>query len=210
MKKNLKATSIIEALIMIVILTFWILWLYDIYIKSYYLSISTKNKIQAIEMAREWIEAMENIRNTNWVLLWADPKNCWNSFNYDINCVGSDNDTYDIKSWLYKIYPDSNWKWLLEAPNTTLNSKDYSDSTYRDFFRIRKDNNWLYTQSWWTDFYPIFTREINISYSDSNWDWTANSNDEVMNVNSIVMWKDSHWNEPHIVELQWILTNWKK
>lgn len=210
MNKNKKATSIIEAIIMILILLIWILWLFNLYTKSSNLSNYTKNKIEAIEMAREWIEAMENIRNTNWILLWADTKNCWNTLNYTIDCVGDNWTSHDIKEWLYKIYTDANWKWKLSKASW-LTSKNYSDSNYRNFFRVNLDSNWLYTQSWWTNFMPIYTREINVSYNDdTNWDSNTNSNDEKMTIHSIVMWVDSHWKNAHKVDLESIITNWKK
>ena len=210
MNKNKKATSIIEAIVMILILLIWILGLFNIYTKSYNLSTSTKNKIEAIEIAREWIEAMENIRNTNWILLWADSKNCWNVSNYNNDCVWDNWSTHDITNWMYKIYTDANWRWTL-TKSSWLTSKNYSDSNYRNFFRVNVDTNWLYTQSWWTTFAPLYTREINISYpEDTNWDWTNNSNDEKMQINSIVMWVDSHWSSAHIVDLESMLTNWKK
>jgi len=210
MNKNIKATSIIEAIIMILILLIWILGLFNIYIKSYNLSTSTKNKIEAIEIAREWIEAMENIRNTNWILLWADAKNCWNVLNYNNNCVWDNWNTYDITSWMYKIYTDSNWRWTLSKASW-LTSKDYKNTSYRNFFRVNLDTNWLYTQNWWTNFTPIYTREINISYpEDTDSSWTANSNDEKMQINSIVMWLDSHWNTAHSINLESLITNWKK
>jgi hypothetical protein len=212
MIKNKKATSIIEAIVMILILLIWIIWLYNIYTKSYRLSNSTKNKIEAIEIAREWIEAMENIRNTNWILLWADNKNCWNAMNYDNNCVWSTNTSYKINSWMYRIYTDTNWKWTLEAPWSSLTSWDYQNNAYKTFFKVQLDWNWLYTQNWSsTDFYPIFTREININYTlDTNIDWVYNANDESMDIKSIVIWQDSHWNTPHKIELETTLTNWKK
>jgi len=210
MKKNKKATSIIEAIIMILILLIWILWLFNIYKKSLNLSTNIKFKIQAIEMAREWIEAMENIRNTNWLLLWADPKNCWNTLNYDNLCVWDTWTSHDITAWLYKIYTDSNGRWLL-SKSSSLTSKDYKNSDYRNFFKINKDSNWLYTQSWWTTFKPTFTREIDINYNtDTNWDWNKNSNDKIMTINSIVMWVDSSWTWTHIIDLWTDLTNWKK
>jgi hypothetical protein len=184
--------------------------MYQVFWNSQKLSVSTANKIQAIQIAREWIEAMENIRNTNWILLWADSRNCWNVLNYNNDCVWDNWNTYDIRNWMYKIYTDSNWKWKLEAQSSSLTSWDYKNSDYKRFFRVNLDANWLYTQTWWTNFTPLYTREINISYNDTNWDWTPNSQDESMNIKSIVMWQDSHGKEPHIVELDTVLTNWKK
>ena len=211
MKKIKKATSIIEAIIMILIITIWIVGLFNIYNSSIKVANSTKNKIQAIEIAREWIEAMENIRNTNWQILWADKDNCWNTFNYNNNCIWNNSTTYDISPWMYKIY-NQNWRWKLLKASSSLTTKNYKDPNYRNFFRVKLDSNWFYTQSWWTNFKPIFTREINISYpEDTNSDWTQNSNDEKMNIHSIVMWTDWFWSwSAHIVDLEWMLTNWKK
>jgi len=211
MNKNKKATSIIEAIVMILILLIWILGLFNIYTKSYNLSTSTKNKIEAIEIAREWIEAMENIRNTNWILLWADSKNCWNVLNYNNNCVWDNWRTYDIITWMYKIYTDSSWKWTLSGSTSSFTTKDYKNSNYRNFFRVNLDTNWLYTQNWWTPFAPLYTREINVSYNDdTNWDSNTDSNDEKMTIHSIVMWVDSHWNSAHIIDLESMITNWRK
>jgi hypothetical protein len=146
---------------------------------------------------------MEIKRNTNWLLLSADSKNCWNSLDYDNDCVWQNNATYDIWQNSYKIYMETNWRWKLEK-SIGLSSKDYLDQNYRDFFRIKKDTNWLYTHNTWNDFLPVFTREIKVSYP-----W-ADSDSEKMTVNSIVMWQDNQWNKPHMIDLEVILTNWKK
>jgi len=79
-----KATSIVEVMVIMLILVTWIVWMYKVYSESENLSTSTKNKITAIQIAREWIEAMKNIRDTNWILFSTNTENCWNTLNYKI------------------------------------------------------------------------------------------------------------------------------
>lgn len=48
---------------------------------------STGKRIEAIQIARDGLEAFTNIRDTNWIKFAADYENCWNTLNYDSNCV---------------------------------------------------------------------------------------------------------------------------
>jgi len=184
---------------MLIIIT-GIIWMYNIYFASERLSQTTKNRIEAIEIAREWLEAIKNIRDTNWLLFWTDRDNCWNVLNYNSTCVW--NDWNDIQAWSYIIYPDSNNRWTLSLKSTW----DYSEYSYRDNFRVYKDNNWFYTQSWATlnQFRPIYTREIKISYP---W-WDTNANK--VKVTSLVNWADSSSNNFYKVVLDLELSNWEK
>jgi hypothetical protein len=72
--------------------------MYNIYGSSIKLSNSTENKITAISIAREGIEAITNIRDTNNLLFKADLKNCWNVLNYNANCIGDNTTNNDILS----------------------------------------------------------------------------------------------------------------
>ena len=104
MKNSKKATSIVEAIIVMLIITAWITWVYNILVQYQKLSDSTKHKINAIEIAKEWIESMKNIRNTNWLLYSIDTANCWNTLNYNNSCLWDSSLTNDIWSWSYIIY----------------------------------------------------------------------------------------------------------
>lgn len=191
-----KWTSIVEALVVMLIVVTWVVWMYNIYTNSIKVSESSSNRVKAIAIAREWIEAMTNIRDTNWLLFSANTTNCWNTLNYDSSCVTSD---IDISSWSYIIYKNSNDRWYLSW--ITLNW-NYSTWTYKNDFRVKIDNNWFYTQSGWTNFIPLFTREIKITYPNGTWS---------ISIESIVRWTDNArntWN--YEVKLDTILTNWKK
>ena len=219
MRYNNRATSIVESLTVMLIVVTWVVWMYKIFIESSKLSNVTKNRIEAIQIAREWIEAMINIRNTNWILYATDYKNCWNTINYNSNCILEETDTTstdleetdttstDIVPWSYIIYKgsydDSYDRWIISKKSTGL----YSGSGYRDDFKVTKDNDGFYTQTWWAPFRPLFTREIIINYEDTDNDLSINSDDEKMKIRSLVQWSNA--NKIHKVELETALTNWK-
>ena len=201
-----KATSVIEAMVVLLIVVSWVVWMFQVFWNSQKLSNSTANKIQAIQIAREGIEWVKNIRDTNWILFSSDTANCWNVFEYNNSCVWDNSTTYDIPTKSYIIYQKSDNRWHLEQKNTETSF----NQDYRYRFKVWLDSNWFFTQSWAvTELKPLFTREIQISYlkaDNSAW----NSNDPKMQVKSIVQWKDLSSNKPHKVEFTSILTNWKK
>jgi len=209
MKISKKATSIVEAMIVILIVTIWVVWMYKIYFNSTALIDSTENKIKAISIAREWIEAMTNIRDTNWLILWSDYKNCWNTLNYTNSCIWNTNTTAsDIPnwSWWYIIYKDTDNNWKLKNYQSWV----YSSVTYRDNYRVWLSGSWFYTQTWTiTNLKPVFTREIQIDYIDTDLNALTDSNDEKMKVTSIVRWADRSWKKVHEIKFESILSNWK-
>lgn len=202
MKFSRSGTTIIESIVVMMIVVIWIIWMYSIFINSQNVATSTSNRVQAISMAREWIEALMNIRDTNWLLFAANTGNCWHTFNYDWNCILAASWTTMIQSWSYIVYQnESNNRWFLSGAT----SGNYSDINYRNRFRVNIWSGWLYTQSWWENFNPLFTREIKISYVDNL------SPPQKMKVESIVRWTDSARNSGNYeINLDTILTNWKK
>lgn len=199
-----KWNSIIEVVVVIVILTIWIIWTYSILNSSMILSTSTENKIKAINIAREWIEAVTNIRDTNWIKFSSDYKDCWFTKAYDINCISWTNTTYS--SWSYTL----NQSWSLWYLSWVLAPIPAYWSWYIKDFLVYFDSNWLITQTGsytqncssltntWC--FSIFTREIKINVLDP----------KQIKISSIVNWSDASsqtWS--HTINLETILTNWK-
>ena len=121
MKKNNNFwTSVVEAVIVTLIVTTWLLWMYKVFHNSMNFSNSIENRIVAIQIAREWIEAMTNIRDTNWLLFSADYENCWNVLNYNINCVWNSSNALEIGIGHYIIYPDADNRRTLERPTSSV------------------------------------------------------------------------------------------
>lgn len=202
MKFSKSGTTIIESIVVMMIVVIWVIWMYNIFINSQNIAVSTWNRVQAISMAREWIEAVMNIRDTNWLLFAANTGNCWNTLNYDGNCIIGASWATMIQSGSYIIYKnDINSRWFLSSQATG----NFSDINYRNRFRVNMGTDGLYTQSWWVNFNPLFTREIKISYDDTILPL------QKMKVESIVRWTDNARNSGNYeVILDTVLTNWKK
>jgi len=211
MKYDLKATSIIEAMVVLLIVVTGIIWVYWLLNSSQRLANSTWNRIEAISIARDGLESFSNIRDTNWIRFSADTRNCWNVLNYNINCLGNSTTTYDIRSLAnqsYSIYRNAQNQFELSLKS---NLWDFDTPSYRNDFKVQKDARWFYTQSGWVDINPLYTREIIVEYiEDTNSDASINSNDAKMRVSSLVQWRDV-WNENiKTLTLQTVLTNWYK
>lgn len=81
--------TIVEAMIVLVIVTIGITGTFQVLQGGIKLASTTESRIQAINLAREGIEAVENIRNTNWTKFTSDYQNCFDVANYDASCVGN-------------------------------------------------------------------------------------------------------------------------
>lgn len=211
MNLSKKGTSIVEALVMMVMVTTGIVGLFSIFTESQKLSNSTEQRIQAIQIAREWIEWFENIRDTNWLLFGAALGNCWNVLNYNDLCFNNATTSLDIAhNGSYIINRNTDNRWVLTPITKTSSNDEYLDPNYRTDFLVQKDAEWFYTQSWGTAFNPLFTRELFIEYiEDTDGNSTINSNDEKLRITSIVQWNDSARDSARKIELTTELTNWK-
>ena len=203
MFKNRRGNSIIEVMVVIIILTIGIIGTYDILNGGQKLSTGSENRIKAINIAREGMEAVENIRDTNWIKFSSDYENCWRVKDYDVGCIGVGGKEFPEGSY---ILVQSGTVWMLSG--TISQSETYS--VYKDQFPLFLDPNGLTVGSGNNekcsslrnvDCKTIFTREIQISYPDAN----------RMKVNSIVKWTDnSRTSGQHTINLETVLTNWKK
>jgi hypothetical protein len=214
MKDKKYALSIVEAMIIILIIVTWVVWVYGIYTKSTKATNNIENRIQAIQIAREWIEAMMNIRDTNWVLFSSDKKNCWKTLNYDIRCIWDNENPkksqYITDHWSYKVFRNESWSWILDYTGA-IEPNNYENPSYRDFFKVSLDKEWFYTQSWGITTTPQnFTRELVVgSISAGSLDADP-INFNAIEVKSIVKWVDSSSVSPQDVVLEMTLTNYNK
>lgn len=201
MKKNKNASTLIEAMVVVAILTIWLVWVYGFFSKSLSFLDWVSSRIEAIEIAREGIEAVENIRNTNWLLFPWNTANCWNVFGYNADCMISWKivSKIDTTSWKNYILDKKDWRWQLIEKTVSWTFKDLS---YRNAFAIWINWNKQYCQNIWTDCKKIpwnYLRKINIK---SNWP-------NKMIVTSTVEWLDSSMSKNKTVEIKNLLTNYK-
>jgi hypothetical protein len=199
MKIKIKSgATIVESMVVMIIIVLWVTWMYSIFNKSQEITTNTSNRLVAIAIAREWIEAVTNIRDTNWLLFSVNTENCWLVKDYNSDCIT--NSSIYIASWSYVLYTNTNNRWYLSWGTTWV----FSSGAYQNAFRVKKDGNGLYTQSGWTDFMPLYTREIKISYP-----WALNPPQNVK-IESIVRWVDNSRTSGNFeIILQTELTNWK-
>lgn len=212
-----KWNSIIEVVLVLVVVTIWLNWAFWILQSWIRLADNTQNRIKAVNIAREWIEMVQNIRDTNWIKYSSDYNHCWNVLDYNMNCVWALPWPWEylssIPSWSYIL--DNIWTQINLKPITYPPTTDFA--TYKKFyFPVYFDSNWLVTQTWSavncstktsTGCLSIFTREIIITYT---WTTTAPSA-KTMVVHSIVKWKDaSKNNNPYVIDLTTNLTNRKE
>ena len=203
MKKNNFWTTVVESLVVVAIIVMWLIWLYSIYTESIKLSTTTSNRLQAINIAREWIEAVTNIRDTNWLKFSSNIRNCWMTKDYDWRCIFL-NQPNLFGDWSYTLYIENN-EWKLNKIDNLYPNK-FNNEDYRTHFAVYVDDKWFYTQSWWTitrwtiTNNPLFTREIILEKVDNN----------RYNVESVVMWIDSSRKRYFEVKLDTVLFNWRR
>ncbi len=212
MKKSLEATSIIEAIIVLLIVVTGITGVYGLLTSSQNLANSTSNRIQAIQIARDGLEAVTNIRDTNWILFAADYENCWNALNYNYNCIGNTWNSHRIL-WFqdgsnrrpYRLSKNSNNRFELEFISYPTSDLRYWNSSFRNDFRVWYDANGFYTQwaSIVTDTNPLFTRYLIISYP------SGSPSSSTIRVRSVVQWFNRSSSTISEVILETELKNWK-
>lgn len=200
-------------MVVLLLLTVWITGVYSILVSSQRLSDSTAYRIEAIQIARDGLEAMMNIRDTNWIEFWGDVRNCWNTFNYNPACVWSTSAWNKIRyNWnrALIVYRDElTWKFFLNVQ--VHNNLPFSNNTYRNRFRVRYDDRWFYTQTWSINLPREYTREIRINYLDGAGvsQWSNAPNNPIMELTTIVQWQDPAASTPRRLEMSTRLTNWK-
>lgn len=204
-----KGTSLIEAMVIMLIIVSWITGIYTIISSSQKISRSTSDRIKAVQIARDGIESMIHIRNTNWAVLGADRDNCWNVLDYNKDCIWDSGANY-ILPGSYIIYQDPNsWQTRLESK---ISSWNFAQQSYRDTYRVYKDRDSFYTQTGSASNEETrFTREIIISYQDTeDAGSVANEDDFKMNITSLVQWNDVTSQKSQKIEMDFMMSNWKK
>ena len=196
-------TSLIEIMAMIAVVGLAVTAMFSTVIGGIYFARDSENRIKAINLAREGIEWVTNLRNTNWLRFSSDQKNCWKIKDYDgWNCIGQWAvivATFSLQNNTTHILTNGNGAWYLSTANATTGSG------------LWVDTNWFYvatgaalageslcTISKATDCRSPFTREIRIS--------NAIANTGSMTVTSTIDWYEKRAQN---VTLTTTLTNWK-
>lgn len=200
-----KWSTMIELIAMMAIMGLWIASMLWVIWSGSDFAKDTEDTIKAINLAREWIEWVINLRDTNWLRFSSDKTNCWKVKNYLSTCIWSTLGTDDLTSWSYILYT-KNGAWYLSWTATIDYTTDWLD--YRSTYKAWINESGFYSQTGWvvptdycsslwdTDCLTNFNREIRITPSWGN----------TLDVESIVRW---NWRRPREIILTTTLTNWK-
>lgn len=190
MLKKQRGESIIESMVAISIIVTSLVGIMALFSDNIRTNQSTKNKIIAINLAREGIEAVRYVRDSNWLVYSNQRRVCWNN-NTTATCVDADSDG--------RTDTPLNGNY-----NANMDPSDFSWELTSDSDGIDRDDNLLYLKDGFyqhdaTGTGTTFMRQIQISYPDGNSDKTENNR---MNVKSVVQWSN---NEK--IELEAVLTD---
>jgi len=111
--RNNKGETLAETIIALSILAIGITVASTIIINSMRNLTNAKNRVTAVNIAREGIEAIRNIRDTNWLFYSDRRRTCWNHDPDLANspCTG----ITPILPGIYIVYKDVNNSWQLES-----------------------------------------------------------------------------------------------
>ena len=192
MKKKTKAFSIIEVMIWIILFTMWIISVYAVIVSTLKMNDYNKNYVIATWLAREQIELIRNIRDSNYkkiqIYNQINPAtdNHSNLFEtgtyYKVENNFSDTADFPIKVEKINVF----WEWVDEL-NWKMNDYKLNYSW------------WIYSYYSWepTHFYK-YIKVDDITYS--SW-WTTYVIDKWFKVTSKVIWYDRWYHEYEVKSL---------
>jgi len=198
MKLNNKWFSIIEILIWIFIFTLWLTSVYLLIISTIRLNDYSKNSIIASNLAREWIELVRNVRDSNYQTIHKWNKLPWNVPNNLFQTGVHYKIENDYTSSLFAI--SLTWitdflEWKSFLTTKMQNSKLYLDSLNRYTYNSGSTNKPTY-------FYR-YVKFDDVVYNS----WWTITIDEALKLTSKVIWYNNWYHE---VELKTVLTDWQR
>lgn len=194
-----RAFTMIELVIISIMIATWLIWIVVTINYGIDFAERTKTNVVAINLAREWVEAVYNIRDSNRQRRWIKKEQCWLKLDplSDEWNSGCENDAW-IESWenyviLTKTAWSTKYNYLLEGSNSALYINDRIDNNDRRFIMCKDANEqWYncpssadpYTKEWWffrsIRWIWLYNKESWSALNCSNWSdivscWTSTS-----------------------------------
>lgn len=123
-KLNIRGETLIETIIALSILAIGITIASTVILNSMRNLTNAKNRVIAINLAREGIEAMRNVRDTNWLYYSDRRRQCWNHDPSVATCEG----TSPIPPGTYIVYKHTDQSWRLQLADTDLGNDSDGDT----------------------------------------------------------------------------------
>ncbi len=195
-------SSLIEIMAMMAILWLAVTAMFSTVIWGIYFATDSENRIKAINVAREWLEWVTNLRNTNWLRFSSDQLNCWRIIWYNVACIWNtptfvtDNSFGTTPTQTSYILENKNGAWYLTG--TTSGSWLWIDANGYYYSSWTTASDILCTFDIPTNCRSPFTREIQILVNATN--------SGIITVTSRVDWFERRAQN---ITLSTTLTNWK-
>ena len=199
-----KAFSIIEVLVAILIFALWITAIYMLISSSIKANHYTENQIIAANLAREELELIRNIRDSNYKTynVWNKKKPNWiNSEDY------TNANVYFLENRYYKI--ENDYDSLATFPIKIEEISNFWEGPWEIMgkmqnYRLCLDSKNRYTYDCsWTNKKTKFYRYLKVEKVE-NKDWVI---DNALKITSKVIW---YANSYHKLEISTIITDWKR
>jgi type II secretory pathway pseudopilin PulG len=217
--KRLRAETLLEVIVSVFVVALGSAAATSLVVSALQTNALSRDNLIALNLATEGIEAMRNIRDSNWIKYAYDKENCWNMKSDQDSCK----DMYLISASNYTLLLDtSTMRWKLGSVggagfalnlasgasynetyrlgfndlDNTVNSDGQGDlDDDRDIF-VPKGTSGVFEDS-------KFYRMIAVTYPTG--DPTV---DQYMTVTSVVQWKDR--GTVHEIRIASILSNYQK
>lgn len=221
--KQYKSFTLIEVMLVIVMISFGLIWL----LMSLSYGSSSLEKIRkeviAINIAREGMEAVYNIRDTNWTRWSGRTSYCWLKANplVDEGTSGCENDPW--LTWSNYILSGESMSWQqyfrLIADSSTLSLKDWISSQDNQYIMCMNNNLWYNCPggTWYIKEWKFFRMIKWINLIDKNTDsilnctdWSSSScSDDSAKEYRFCSSVEYQWSTLGKVELCGVITNFK-
>lgn len=125
LRHHLKGETLAETIIALLIMAIGITFSGTILASSLGNISSSKSRVIAVNIAREGIEAMRNIRDTNWLRFSGNRRDCWNHLPGPLvdDEEACDGTTPLIESGDYMVYKDFSQRWRLQPPDSAFDNR---------------------------------------------------------------------------------------
>ncbi len=206
-KINKKAMSIIEVMIAIFIFTLWIASVFMIISSTSWVNTYNKNFIIASNLAREQIELIRNIRDTNYKKFQK-----WNmlrpeTWNYTTVFTGSTTYLYKFENQYSGTFhiKSSTWAIITNFEDKLKQFWNQWEENYR--LCLDSNNNYIYCNWNWSQVSVNYTNFYKYIEIQKLKDWAWNVILKSYKINSKVYWNQK-W--IHKVEIPTILADYKR
>jgi hypothetical protein len=189
-------SSLIEIMAMMAILWLAITAMFSTVIGGIYFATDSENRIKAINIAREWLEWVTNLRNTNWLRFSSDQLNCWRVLSYISSCIwssayaganslGTTPTNYVLENkngaWYVTGATTASWLWIdsngyyyATSATTPICTFDITRNCRSPFTRVINIqlngwNTWSITATSRVDWFERRAQNVTIQTTLTNW-----------------------------------------